>query len=164
MKVYIASFFADKDRVKQRGAELEEIGIGFTSRWVEERAAANSTINDFEHDYFRETAILDLDDIVAADKLILTVPTDKQMADMPIRSLTRGGRHFEAGFMYGLIYAARKQFGSHSPKEVILLGSRENVFHFLDGLGVTRLYPAIKQFETWEEVKTALQEELNAVR
>src|SRR5271166_1823458 len=102
MKVYIASFFADKDRVAARARELNHLGIECTMRWPYENAPHNATIKDFPDEYFRETAVFDIQDIVAADKLILTVPTDTQMADQPLRSMARGGRHFESGLMYGL--------------------------------------------------------------
>lgn len=157
MKVYIASIFADKARTKIRGQELEKEGIIFTSRWVEEKAAGTSTIDDFTDDYFRATAVYDIVDILAADKLILTVPSAEMMTNAPIRSLARGGRHFESGFMYGLIYGER-QFPSHF-RELILLGKPENVFHFLDGVGVAQAFPAIRHFDTWEELKDVLVEE-----
>jgi|SRR5208337_3779227 len=152
MKVYIASVFSDKDRVAQRAAELNQLGIECTMRWPSETAPHNATIKDFPDEYFRETAVFDLDDIIAANVLVLTVPSEKQMADMPVRALARGGRHFETGFMYGLI-------ASGENRELIILGPRENVFHFLDGQSVTSRYPAIKQFDTWEQVKTYLKEE-----
>lgn len=154
MKVYIASFFADKDRIAARALELNHLGIECTMRWPYETAPHNATIKDFPDEYFRETAAFDIQDILAADKMILTVPTDSQMADQPLRSMARGGRHFESGFMYGLI------LGSSPHKEIIILGPRENVFHFLDGHSVTSTYPTIRQYDTWEEVKTYLQGEL----
>ena len=157
MKVYIASFFADKERVAARGEELKALGITPTMRWPSETAPHTATIKDYPHDYFRETAVLDVEDILAADVLVLTVPTDAQMADLPVRSLTRGGRVFESGLLYGLILAA--QISNNFFKrdaELVLCGPRENVFHFLDGVGIAAKYPAIKQCDTWSEVKEYL--------
>lgn len=145
MKVYIASFFADKDRVAARAKELTELGIECTMRWPYETAPHHATIKDFPDEYFRETAVFDLEDIFDADVLVLTVPNDAQMADHSVRAMARGGRHFESGFMYGLIASGEK-------RELVLLGPRENVFHFLDGSSVTSKYPAIHQFDTWEQV------------
>jgi hypothetical protein len=156
MKVYIASFFADKDRVKARFAELKEDGIDCTSRWCYETAPHNCTITDFPDEYLRETAVFDLDDIVAADKLVMLVPTDTQMADQTLRSMSRGGRHFECGFMYALACT------DHS-KELAIVGKRENVFHFLDGQSVTRKYPTIRQFDTWEECRSYLKASIPVV-
>jgi hypothetical protein len=145
MKVYIASMFADKDRIVTRNDDLTRLGITPTARWPYETAPHTCTIKDFPDQYFRETAVFDIEDILAADVLVLTVPNDKQMADQPVRANARGGRHFESGFMYGLVL--------HEPwRELVILGPRENVFHFLDGQSVTAKYPTIKQFDSWEQV------------
>jgi hypothetical protein len=159
MKVYIASFFADKDRVVARANELHERGIQTTMRWPYETAPHNCTITDFPAEYFRETAVADIQDIVAADVLVLIIPTDKEMSDLTARSLARGGRHFEAGFMYGLMYYALKMAMRLPVRQLILCGPRENVFHSLDGQSVTQWYPTIKQFDTWDEVKEHLMEQ-----
>lgn len=153
--------FADKERVAARNAELEAIGIHATARWPLENAPHTATINDFPDEYFRETAVFDVEDILAADKVILTVPSDTMLIDAAGRSISRGGRHFESGFVYGLVYAQAKLKADTKPRELLLLGKRENVFHFLDGLSVTADYPAIRAFETWEELKEALVKELN---
>ncbi len=159
MKVYIAAVFASKKTVAQRSEELIALGILPTNRWHNEAAPHNSTINDFPDEYFRETAVFDIEDILAADTMILTVPSELEMADMTIRSLSRGGRHFETGMMYGLMMSEPSS-GRHLKlrREIIILGKRENVFHFLDGQSVTSHYPLIKQFDTWEQVKEYLVE------
>lgn len=163
MKVYIASCFADKARVAQRSEELRALGILQTNRWHTEAAPHNCTISDFPDEYFRETAVFDIEDIVAADALILTVPSELEMADMTIRSLSRGGRHFETGLMYGLMMS-EPSVPWRRKREIIILGKRENVFHFLDGQSITSHYPAIKQFNAWEEVKTYLTEAASSER
>ena len=156
MKVYIASFFADKDRVAARAKDLQAMGIECTMRWPFETAPHSCTIKDFPDEYFRETAVFDLEDIDSSDVMILMVPTDTQMADQPLRSMVRGGRHFESGYMYGLARSGRKK--------LIVLGPRENVFHFLDGESVTAKYPVIQHFDTWDQTVQYLyrrnQEEL----
>jgi hypothetical protein len=152
MKVYIASIFADQDRVALRAEELKADGVTPTMRWCYEMVPHQCTITDFPDEYFRETAVFDLEDILAADKLVLTVPTDKMMADCTLRAMARGGRHFESGFMYAMAYARPSEY------ELIIVGPRENVFHFLDGQSVTSKFPAIRQFNTWEECRTYLRE------
>jgi hypothetical protein len=160
MKVYLASMFSDKDRVLARGNELAEMGIECTSRWPLETAPHNATIKDFPDEYFRETAVFDLQDIIAADKLVMFVPSDTQLMDSTPRSMSRGGRHFETGFFYGLIMAARHDGSAEdderSPQELIVVGPRENVFHFLDGEGAAKPFPMIRQFLTWDECKAYL--------
>ena len=162
MKVYMASVFADKDRVAVRSAELRTLGITPTNRWQDESAPHNCTINDKPDEYFRETAVVDIDDLIAADVLVLTVPSDAEMSDITVRSLARGGRHFETGFFYGLMLAEQARGDFH--RQLIILGKRENVFHFLDGKSVTLSYPAVKQMDTWNDVTRYLWSEGTSCR
>ena len=146
MKVYIASMFSDKDRVKQRAECLAALGIVCTSRWAWEAVPHNVAMKDCKDEYLRETAAIDLDDILSADKLILTVPEPSLLVDATVAASSRGGRHFESGFFYGLMLSTRTK------RELIILGKPENVFHMLDGIGAASRYPTIKNFGTWEEV------------
>lgn len=155
LKVYIASMFSDKDRVAFRGAELAEYGIESTSRWANETVPHNVTIQECKDDYLRETAVVDIQDILRADVVVLTVPEPQLLVDATVAASSRGGRHFESGFVYGLILAQALD-GGKPTRELIVLGSKENVFHFLDGQGVTSIYPAIKTMATWDEVKRYL--------
>jgi hypothetical protein len=155
MRIYLAAMFSDKDRIAQYGTELEAMGITFTSRWVKEDVPHTVTIQDLAATYHQETAAADIDDILSSDKMIMFCPTDQKLADVPVRSLARGGRHFEAGLFYGLILAEDKIYDI-LPRELILVGKRENVFHFLDGIGAAKGYPAIVQFDTWADAKDYL--------
>jgi hypothetical protein len=155
LKIYMASNFSDKDRVKQRCGELQALGITTLSRWASETAPHNCTITDKPAQYMRETAVYDIEDICAADVLIIVSPTDAEMVNMTPHQLSRGGRHFEEGFIYGLMWAQRWT-GAGTPQRLILLGRRENVFHFLDGESVAKNYPVVQQFDTWPEVKNYL--------
>jgi hypothetical protein len=155
MRIYLAAMFWDKDQIAKYGAELEAMGITFTSRWVKEDVPRNATIKSLGEEYHRETAACDIDDITGSDKLIMFCPDDTQLADVPVRSLARGGRHFEAGLFYGLILAGIALTGGSS-RELLLVGKRENVFHFLDGVGAARDYPSIQQFDTWAGAKSYL--------
>lgn len=156
MKVYIASVFADKDRVKARCEELNALGIGTTSRWAAETAPHNCKITDKPQQYMRETAVFDIEDIIAADVLVLTSPTDAEMVNLSAHQLGRGGRHFESGVVYGMMLAAEKLYGMRAGRQLVLMGRRENVFHFLDGTEEAKLYPAVIQLDTWEAVKEYL--------
>jgi hypothetical protein len=155
MKVYIASMFSDKDRVLARGKELEGLGIECTSRWASETVPHNVTLKECTDDYLRETAVADVEDIIRADKIVLTVPEPQLLVDATVASSSRGGRHFESGFAYGLILAQARD-GGRPTRELIILGKKENVFHHLDGVGVTKNYPAITVLATWEDVKQHL--------
>jgi hypothetical protein len=155
MKVYLASMFSDKDRVKARGLELQALGIECTSRWADEKVPHNVTIKDLPTAYHEETAVADLEDILKADKIVLTVPEPQLLVDATVSSSSRGGRHFESGFAYGLIVAQMLD-GGRPTRELIVLGKQENVFHYLTGQGITSRYPAIRIIETWTEVKQYL--------
>jgi hypothetical protein len=162
MKVYIASMFSDKDRVKQRAAELALCGIACTSRWAHETVPHNVKMSDCKDEYLRETGVVDLDDIIISDKLVLTVPESQLLLDASIATASRGGRHFEAGFIYGLI-VAQAMDGGRPTRELIILGKPENVFHMLDGIGAAARYPTIKHYDTWREVLDYLMEERDVI-
>jgi hypothetical protein len=160
MKVYLASMFCDKDRVKARGAELKALGIECTSRWADENIPHNVTMKDCTDEYLRETAVADLEDILRADVVVLTVPGPQMLVDSTIAAASRGGRHFESGLVYGLCVAQAAEFGRPT-RELIILGKHENVFHHLNGEGLAANYPAIKVIETWAEVKMYLFYQIN---
>jgi hypothetical protein len=155
MKVYLASNFSDKDRVKERGAELKALGIECTSRWAWETAPHNCKITDKPAQYMRETAVFDIEDILASDVVVLTVPTPEQLMNMTPHQMSRGGRTFESGLQYGLMlgaYANRRM--------LVVMGPKENVFHFLDGTDEAKHYPVVVNLQTWEEVKSYLAAQL----
>lgn len=166
MRVYIASNFADKDRVKERGEELKVLGIECTSRWASETAPHNCKITDKPAQYMRETAVFDIEDILTSDKVILTVPTPEQLMDLTPHQMSRGGRVFESGLVYGMMLAEWQAYGKdfceaqpmtpEFKKELIVMGAQENVFHFLDGTDVAEKYPPVLVLPDWEAVKTYL--------
>ena len=155
MRVYIASMFSDKARVLARGNELAELGIEITSRWASETVPHNVTIKDLPTAYHEETAVADIQDILKADKMVLTVPEAQLLVDAPVASSSRGGRHFESGLFYGLILSQMMD-GGKPTRELIVMGKQENVFHYLTGEGITVKLPAIRILKTWEEVKAYL--------
>ena len=158
MKVYIASMFSDKDRVLARAAELAALGMECTSRWASETVPHNVTLAQCTEEYLTETAVADVDDIFGSDKVVLTVPEDKLLVEATISAASRGGRHFESGLVYGLLLAQMLD-GGRPTRELIILGKRENVFHYLNGKGVAARLPAIRVIETWEGVKSYLKGE-----
>lgn len=155
MRVYLASMFSDKDRVLERGNELAALGIESTSRWASETVPHTATIQSLPKEYHEETAVADIQDILKADKMVLTVPEAQLLVDAPVASSSRGGRHFESGLFYGLILAQMLD-GARPTRELIVMGRRENVFHYLSGEGIASNLPAIRVFATWEEVKSYL--------
>jgi hypothetical protein len=172
MKVYIASCFADKDRVAARCKELNAIGIETTSRWALEGVPHNCKITDPTGEYLVETAVADIHDIVIADKLVLTVPTPAECMNLTPHQMSRGGRHFESGLMYGLLLSEwsrmvengtdvfLKMCPSADRKELIVMGEKENVFHFLNGTGSALRLPTVTVLPNWDEVKAYLAAQL----
>ena len=159
MRVYIASMFSDKDRVLARGKELQGLGIECTSRWASETVPHNVTLKECTEQYLEETAVADVEDILRADAVVLTVPEPQLLIDATVATSSRGGRHFESGLVYGLALQQMLD-GGEPTRELIILGKKENVFHYLTGGGVTSVLPSIKVFPTWEEVKGYLAKKL----
>ena len=159
MRVYIASVFADKDRVKERGEELKACGIECTSRWAFETAPHDCKITDKPAQYMRETAVFDLEDILASDTVVLTVPTPAELMNLTPHQMSRGGRVFESGVAYGLMLADFLYF-KKSVHELIIMGDKENVFHFLDGIDTAAKYPVVKVLPTWPDVIAYLVQQL----
>ena len=163
MRVYLASVFADKDRVKLRSDELAALGIECTSRWALETAPHNCKITDKPAQYMRETAVYDVEDIVKSDKVVLTVPSPAMLMDLTPHQMSRGGRVFESGMMYGMILAEYLAYGKDFVasvggyrRELIVMGDKENVFHFLDGIEEAAKYPAVITLPNWHDVKCYL--------
>lgn len=143
MKVYLAARFRDRAWLKTDIIpQLQEIGIEVTSRWI------NYLDNpDNEHTYVAvnseelsaaekrtkrgEWSRIDLDDIEDADLLIAFTRPSREEG-----SPTRGGRHFEAGYAYGL------------GLPVIAVGPSEHNFYDL---------PDINMFETWNDCFQSLR-------
>lgn len=151
LKVYLADFFAHKERVAKYAAEIEKLGIEVTARWFNEQVPHNATMQDLPGEYHRVTAVTDVLDVYHADVLVLFTGTDEDFESIPPKSLARGGRHFESGFMYGLMVLGSRH------RQLIICGKKENIFHHLDCQGVAAQLPCVQQANTWDETKELLQ-------
>lgn len=120
MKIYTAARYARREEILDYAKKLSAAGHVVTARWVN---------GDEEGKSLEDIAVMDLDDVKAADMVL--VFTD------PYKSLqTGGGRHTELGLGYAL--------GKH----VWIVGEKEQVFHSL---------PGVKQFNNTDEVIGALK-------
>ena len=120
MKVYLASRYGDRGvLVEVRGA-LFRVGVGVTSRWLDGHHGIDAISNEERGRFAQE----DLDDIDAADAFVLWNPRHHHRTG-------RGGRHVETGHAL-----ARR-------KRVILVGERENVFHYLPQVEVVKDFPSL---------------------
>lgn len=169
MIVYLASWFASKDQMKVRAEALRSAGIEVTSRWLEERVSPTTSIQDISDAYLRETGQVDIHDILTADTVILNIPSqsDFDSINMPVANWARGGRHFEAGFQYATMMFQKflpDCIQNRGHRRLILIGHKENVFHYLDGTDKEMLadgfpLPGIELYTTWEEAFNALTKE-----
>lgn len=128
MKCYLAAGFSRKNEIAEKSQELENLGIKITSTWPHEEMTANAKLHEVSDEYLRQHARKDLNEILAADALIL-------FTQDPLVPFCRGGRMHEAGFAHAL------------GKSILICGPRENLFHWL---------PEINQFNTWEDLKATL--------
>jgi nucleoside 2-deoxyribosyltransferase len=128
LKVYLAAGFSRKGEIAEKSQELENLGIKVTSTWPYEEMAGNAKLHDVTDDYLRTHARKDLNEIIAADAVIL-------FTQDPLIPFCRGGRMHESGFAMGL------------GKTLIVCGPKENIFHYL---------PEVNVFSTWEDLKSTL--------
>lgn len=120
MKIYTAGRYSRREEILEYAKKLSNAGHVVTARWVN---------GDEEGKSLEDIAIMDLDDVKAADMVL--VYTDEY------GSLQKGGgRHTELGLGYA--------YGKH----VWIVGPKEQVFHSL---------PGVKQFENTDEVIGALK-------
>lgn len=145
---YLCARFGRRDELRGYAERLIlEFGIQTCSRWLfEDHAMTNTPTTEEEIDYNRRFAIEDLDDVLSADTLIaFTEPKidekllqfDSDYADLypTLVGAARGGRHVEFG------YAA------NAGKRLIIVGTRENVFHWL---------PEIEQYDSFDALLKVL--------
>ena len=139
IKVYLAAWFIRKDEMCAKRDELSALGIEVTSRWLDGEPAGTITLPEAQKQLgdlvLMDIAETDISDIVRADITIL-------FTEDPLVGTPRGGRHFESGFAYCLTLGV-----GGSEYELITVGPRENVFHYM---------PEIKNFPTWGEAKLYL--------
>lgn len=124
-KIYLASRYDRLHEMQGYRDLLQGAGYAVTSRWVSGEHEMKEH-HDFQHKYPEcniAFAVEDLEDVIRSDWVIsFTEPLES-----PTR---RGGRHVELGIAIGY------------KKRLIVIGHRENVFHYL---------PQIEFFRTWED-------------
>lgn len=142
MKLYLAGMFSTIKLRKQQAAELRNVGIEVTSRWIDETVPHTVEIKDVPEVYLQETSIVDLEDIDRADALVSFVPSAQELVDATVSASSRGGRHVEFGYAIG------------KSKPIIVVGPRENVFHYLPE------DRNIKHVESFDKLLTYLMENI----
>ena len=125
MKIYLAARYSRRTELRFCKAELESYGHIITSRWLTGERDGN---NDQLNDETINTALVDEEDVIAADVVI-------NFTEEPRTPRTRGGRHVEFGI------------GRALGKQLVVIGPRENVFHYL---------PEVEQYDTWAQYRNGV--------
>lgn len=89
-RLYLASTFEDRKRIREYRDQLADLNIEVTSRWIEHDDSV--TAND-PNENLHDNALLDLADVRRADALVLFNDIDGG----------RGGRWVEMGFALNLL-------------------------------------------------------------
>lgn len=117
--VYLAAPWATQQLMRERRIELRELGFVVTSRWIDEPPTPPGIT---DRDWWAERAAIDLEDLRAADCVILSAESVS----------TTGDKHFETGYAYGI------------GKQIIVVGQPENVFHHMRSLVLVPDWEAAK--------------------
>lgn len=111
LQVYLASRHEDRPDVIIARKKILKMGIGVTSRWLLEGGVLKTNIVENERVGSKHVLKNDLEDIDAADVVVVFSPK-KAFGN------STGGRHVEFGYSLA------------KGKTLILVGYRENVFHW----------------------------------
>jgi hypothetical protein len=125
VKFYLAASYARRREMQGIAAALEAFGPQVTSRWVRgDHELDDGLTNEAKAGLNARFGGEDIEDIHAADVVV-------SFTEPPQSAYARGGRHVE----FGVAVA--------SGKRLIVIGYRENVFHWL---------PQIEFYERWEDI------------
>lgn len=111
--VYLAARWGRQSELREARKLLADAGIGVTSSWLDVVSRNNGAGEDDEERM--RAALLDVRDVTRADAFVA-------FSEPPENTHGRGGRHVEFGLARGL------------GKPIIVVGPRENVFHWLPGV------------------------------
>lgn len=130
MRLYLAGRYSRRDEFREIATQLRANGFIVTSRWLKENADLHHKLGDpiDGHDdvatFYLKTAIIDCEDIQAADVILF-------FAEDPHVGTPRGGRHVEFGYALGI------------GKRLFVIGGEENIFHYLPNV---RNFPNLECF------------------
>ena len=140
-RVYLAGRYDTRLDLVAKSIVFNELGFTVTSRWLRGEHSLNEFgyagsgfatlpphVNKAAQALAGHFAQEDLDDVRRADWLVSFTEPDTV-------GYNTGGRHVEHGYMLGLLALG-------APKEISVVGPRENVFHFL---------PSVDHHADWED-------------
>jgi nucleoside 2-deoxyribosyltransferase len=129
MRVYLAASYSRKKEIFERAEHLRSLGVEVTSTWMLEPHSPNSTLGELPFEEYVSLAERDLEEINEADTIIL-------FTQDPTKPFVRGGRMHEFGYAHA------------SSKRLIIIGPRENIFHYL---------PIVEVHHSWESFTRSLK-------
>ena len=124
-RIYLASAYQRRDRLREYAADLQQLGWHVTSTWLSTTAPLDVKIGSISATESAFLAQRDIEDIKRAD-IFLTF-TESESGRYP-----SGGRHVEFGMAMAL----------HKP--ILIVGPKENVFHTLISCG--------RRFRAWGDL------------
>jgi len=130
--VYLSGQFEDGPALQRQRDDLTGRGIRVTSRWLEGETFIAATASADEAGAAARLAAIgrrDIEDIHSADVVVVFNPREAA-------NIGRGGRHVETGYALAL------------GKQVIVVGVRGNVFHWL---------PEVTVIDDWDRLLEALK-------
>lgn len=127
MRWYLAAQFARQEEMRRKAAQLQESGQEVTSRWI----YSGGAVRDMTDEERENQAISHMEDIVKSDGIIIFTKDDEGAYP------SLGGRHVEFGAGLG------------TNKTMVVVGPRENIFHWL---------PNVQVFETFEAFLATLSQ------
>lgn len=163
VKVYLASRYSRREELCGYREELKRVlDYEVTSRWLNGAHQISDhgtpiggagealvegdagSASDEAAEMRKRFAWEDISDLLAADTIIA-------FTEPPRSSASRGGRHVEWGIALGINCFAADRGIIHRAFRLIVVGPRENLFHWLD---------EIEHFETWHECFESLGAEM----
>jgi hypothetical protein len=130
MHIYLAARYSRHNEMKVNAIALEGYGHTVTSRWIQ----GQHQLDGERHDEAATFAIEDMEDLTKSDCVVSFTETGESS-----KRPSKGGRHVEFGAGLAL------------NKRMIVIGPRENVFHYL---------PNIEIYESLEEFLDVLSKEV----
>jgi nucleoside 2-deoxyribosyltransferase len=106
LKIYVASFFDDRERLRLEAQKLWAKGHEVVSSWLNEVSRPEHMSKE---DFWRKLALKDIAEVKSANLVILDT----------VNETPRGGREVELGYA----------LAQHQDKSVFLVGPVRNVFH-----------------------------------
>lgn len=144
-RIYIASSYRNKDRMREVAASLEEIGHKVTSSWIHEEWPHDVQVEDVPKSMRAGYAHKDIYEILDSDVVVHFRNKDEPYF--------RAGSSVEygMGIICVVLHSILVATGEVIPKRVMLVGDRINVF---DDLPLVGHYPNDEAFLEWARGET----------